>query len=68
MHGEAPTFLGSTCEAANYLRVANRTLSRWRSLGVGPAYIRVGGKIFYQRRDLDAWLEKRRVQPVREDP
>lgn len=67
MHGEAATFLGSTREAAIYLRVGDRTLIRWRSLGVGPAYIRVGGKIFYQKRDLDAWLEKHRVQPPRED-
>ena len=56
----------STPEAADHLRNSARTLVRWRSLAVGPPYIRVGGKVLYMRRDLDEWLERHRVHPVRE--
>ena len=43
-----------------------RTLQRYRDTGVGPAYIRAAGKIYYRRSDLDAYLDKHRVVPVRE--
>lgn len=43
-----------------------RTLQRYRDQGIGPAYIRAAGKIFYRCSDLDAYLEKHRVIPVRE--
>jgi hypothetical protein len=42
--------------------VAPATLRNWRSRGVGPAYVRIGGVIRYQRADLDAFVE--RVEPV----
>ena len=53
-------------EAADYLRVSQRTLIRWRNQRTGPAWTRCGGKIVYQRADLDAWLDSKRVHPVRE--
>lgn len=43
-----------------------RTLQRYRDQGKGPAYIRAAGKIYYRRGDLEAYLEKHRVIPVRE--
>lgn len=39
------------------------TLAKWRCSGTGPAFIRLGNKIFYQTATLDAWVESRRVQP-----
>jgi predicted DNA-binding transcriptional regulator AlpA len=63
---QAPDYLGSTMDAAGYAGVSTRTLIRWRSLGLGPAYIKLGRHIRYQKQDLDAWLARHRVQPVRE--
>lgn len=44
-------------QAATYLGVAVATLARHRSEGRGPRYLRLGNRIFYRRRDLDAYLE-----------
>lgn len=44
-------------EASAYLRVAPRTLQRWRQLKRGPRYVRAGRRVLYRQRDLDAWLE-----------
>ncbi|GLS17283.1 hypothetical protein GCM10007874_02980 [Labrys miyagiensis] len=52
-------------EAAALLRVSGSTLRRWRSQGIGPAYIRVGGKlggaIRYRESDLLSWLSSNTV-------
>jgi hypothetical protein len=50
-----------TTEAAKRLGVAPQTLSRWRCEGRGPDYLKVGGKVFYARSDLDAFLVAARV-------
>lgn len=63
---ESSDQLLSTREAADHLRNSPRTFIRWRGLGLGPPYIRVGGKVRYLRRDLDEWLARNRVHPVRE--
>ena len=49
-------------EAAQYIGVSVATLNRWRykevALGVKqPRYYKVGIRIFYQRKDLDAFLK-----------
>jgi len=56
----------TTPEAAAYLRTSPRTMMRWRNQRVGPAWTKIGGRIIYQQKDLDAYLEARRVEPVRE--
>ncbi|WP_111748621.1 helix-turn-helix domain-containing protein [Salinisphaera orenii] len=53
-------------EAAEYLRCSQRTLIRWRNRRAGPAWTYVGGRIIYQRADLDAYLNAKRVEPVAE--
>jgi hypothetical protein len=40
-----------------------KTLQNWRSLGRGPAYLKLGGKVVYSLDDLRKWLESRRVEP-----
>lgn len=51
-------------EAAAFLRLVPNTLLAWRSRKQpGPAYIRVGGRIFYDKKDLITWLASRRVTP-----
>ncbi len=53
-------------EAADYLRVSERTLIRWRVLRVGPAWTKAGRGVRYRRTDLNAWLAHRTVAPVAE--
>lgn len=54
----------STAEAAQYLDVAEQTLANWRWLGTGPKWIRVGGRVKYDRHQLDAWLDAQTQQAV----
>jgi len=56
------------CEAAAYLRVAEKTLTNWRCRSVGPRYLKIGGIILYRRSDLDAFLEASLVDPVLKIP
>ena len=38
------------------------TLAQWRHRGVGPPYIRFGNRVLYKGRDLNEWLDERRVE------
>jgi hypothetical protein len=35
---------------------AEQTLAKWRCLGNGPAYLKIGGRIFYAGSALNAWI------------
>ena len=48
-------------EAARELRLAKQTLARWRCEGVGPAFVKMGGRVRYRRLDLETWTAGRRV-------
>lgn len=51
-------------EAAAYLGQINvRTLQNWRLKSVGPAYHKLGKRVAYDVRDLDAFLAAGRVEP-----
>jgi Helix-turn-helix domain len=52
-----------TKAAANYLGLAPQTLNNWRFLRRGPAYHRVGRRIYYLRADLDAFFSQGRIVP-----
>ena len=41
---------------ASYLGVSEDTLARWRSAGEGPAAIRVGQKVCYTERAVEAYI------------
>lgn len=43
-------------EIAAYLKVSESTLSRWRSAGQGPPFLRLGGIVRYRIDAVDAWL------------
>ena len=45
--------------AAEYLDVAVATLRRWRSLGRGPRYRKLGSLVRYSAADLETWLNAR---------
>ncbi len=47
----------SRADAARYLGRAKKTLEMWALQGQGPRSIRVGGRIFYFQRDLDAFIQ-----------
>lgn len=46
-------------EVARRLGVGEPTLARWRQIGDGPPWKRVGRLVRYDARDLEAWLETR---------
>ena len=39
------------------------TLAHMRSEGRGPAFLKVGGRVLYRGRDLNAWLDEITVRP-----
>lgn len=57
-------------EAAERLNFSIRTLQKWRHNGQGPAYIKLGdgpkAPVRYRIQDLDAFMEKYRVEPEQE--
>ncbi len=47
-------------EAAEILRVSEKTLAKWRWNGGGPVFCRVGRKILYREDDLSAFVTRHR--------
>ena len=35
------------------------TLRWWRRIGRGPAFVRIGGRVFYRPEDIESWLASR---------
>jgi len=50
-----------TEDAAPLAGVAVKTLENWRSLGLGPKFIKAGRRVLYDPADLFAWREQHRV-------
>lgn len=57
-------YIGST-DAAAELGFTERTLARWRAEGTGPAYTRIGHRIYYRRAALIEYARAVEVVPVR---
>lgn len=56
---EAPALLDTT-EAAKYLGLSVSTLNKWRLIGEGPAWRKVGPVcVRYSTDDITAWLDSR---------
>jgi excisionase family DNA binding protein len=51
-------------EVSELLGIQVRTLQRWRVLGQGPIYRKLGGSVRYHLDDLNRWLEESKVIPV----
>lgn len=49
----------TTAEASRIVGFPPSTLSTWRSRGGGPAFLKVGTAVRYQRRALFEWLAGR---------
>ncbi|MFJ7244558.1 helix-turn-helix transcriptional regulator [Kitasatospora sp. NPDC098652] len=57
------TLLHTADEAAAILKVSPATLRRWRRENVGPAYVKIGGRIGYRHQDLTDYLASCLVVP-----
>ena len=51
-----PVFI-TVRETAEFLRLSEITLGRWRTEGVGPPYHKFGRRVVYGRSDLIAWSQ-----------
>jgi predicted DNA-binding transcriptional regulator AlpA len=49
-----------TIPAAEYCGSTKSTFEKYRLTGEGPAYIKIGRVVVYDRDDLDAWLASHR--------
>lgn len=62
-HCEKPRLLNSE-QAAEYLGLSKGTLVNWRCTKQQEIpFIKVGGRVRYRVKDLEAWLDKQRVIP-----
>ena len=43
-------------DAARYLGLQAKTLAQWSSMGKGPKPVRVGGRVFYYKEELDRFI------------
>lgn len=59
------TYLLTITEAAALLQTPVATLRWWRHQGTGPASFRIGRRVFYRRRDLEAWIAAQRERDNR---
>lgn len=51
-------------DAASFLGITQRTLQSWRLERRGPAYIKLGRRIAYDRADLEQFLTANRIEPT----
>ena len=47
----------NTYEVARYLNMSPGSLANWRSAGRGPAYIKLGSKVMYQKTDIERFIQ-----------
>lgn len=47
-------------DAAEHIGYTPNTLAQYRCLKIGPAYIKVRGRVLYAVEDLDKWVESHR--------
>jgi predicted DNA-binding transcriptional regulator AlpA len=58
--------LMNTAQAANYCGLGKGAFDRYRLQGKGPPFIQLENKrVFYDRDDLDAWLDSNRTDPTK---
>ena len=60
--------LVDTREAAKMLRLSPSTLAKWRCYGQGPAFVRVGARVFYESAELERFIERNRCRSTSDRP
>lgn len=48
----------TTRELATELKRAPETIIRWRRLRVGPPFVRIQGRVLYDRAAVEKWLDQ----------
>jgi len=43
-------------QISRYTGIKPQTHARWRHEGIGPKYVRLGGRVFYRAGDVRAWI------------
>lgn len=51
----------TTLQLAVELNRSPETLVRWRRLRCGPPFVRMQGRVLYDRNDVERWLDAQRV-------
>lgn len=46
--------------------ISPRTLERWRWLGTGPRYLKIGGRVVYRLADIEEYEQQRLKRPQSE--
>jgi hypothetical protein len=57
--------LTSPKQAAHRLGTTEGTLAKWRCAGVGVAYVKIGGRVYYELSVLNAYIDGCTVKPPR---
>lgn len=52
----------TTRELAAELKRAPETIIRWRRMRSGPPFVRLQGRVLYDRKAVEAWLQTQSVQ------
>ena len=52
-----PTLVTEKALASRWLKSV-RTLQRWRQAGNGPAFLRIGGSVFYRNSDISVFEQR----------
>ncbi len=52
-------------ELAQRWNISPRTLERWRWIGEGPAYLKIGGRVVYRLEDIEAYEAESRQEAGR---
>ena len=53
----------TTKELPQLTGLSESFFEKGRIYGYGPAFIRIGGRCFYRRSDVDAWMQSHRHDP-----
>ena len=46
-------------EASNYMQMPQETLQKWRHIGTGPDFLKIGRHVRYRKSAVDRWLDTR---------
>ena len=64
--GATSRHLLSPKETSAKTHISESTLAKWRMLGTGPAFVKVGAKVAYFEDIVDTWLATRVRQSTAE--
>jgi hypothetical protein len=56
----------TSAEAAEFLRLRPSTLAKYRCVGGGPDFSKLGGRVVYPREALEQWVEQCTVSSTAE--